>query len=430
MGQEAISNGMRPRSAVSAPVGWLGVVGLALWAVWCHHAGLDGPYAALAAVIAAGVPMVAWSVFVDKVHRNPSTGIDWSLRRPWGETIDTGLVKLAGLWATWGVIAVCYAVGRWYWFGSYAFAMFTLRALLPVLVVGSVPYVLWVERRLIEPRDGAWHFGRALMGQGWDDPAARQAIAGHARAWAVKGFFTAFMIQTLPGNWAAVMRVVPADWLRSSVALGDGLVGVMFMIDVTLATVGYLLTMRPLDSHIRSANPYAAAWMAALVCYPPFIMMNPGGPFDYSPGRVGYGYWLADYPVLQMLDAFALVALTGVYAWATLAFGLRFSNLTHRGILTNGPYAYSKHPAYLSKNLFWWLETMPFLATSGWADAARNTAILAIINGIYFWRAKTEERHLSADPAYRAYAAWMAEHGAVTRRLTPRWRKAELTRPA
>ena len=60
-----------------------------------------------------------------------------------------------------------------------------------------------------------------------------------------------------------------------------------------------------------------------------------------------------------------LVFLTAVYAWATVAFGFRFSNLTHRGILTHGPYAWTKHPAYVSKNLFWWCAVLPFLATSG-----------------------------------------------------------------
>ncbi|HBR82737.1 MAG TPA: protein-S-isoprenylcysteine methyltransferase, partial [Erythrobacter sp.] len=60
-----------------------------------------------------------------------------------------------------------------------------------------------------------------------------------------------------------------------------------------------------------------------------------------------------------------LVALTGVYAWATFAFGLRFSNLTYRGVLTNGPYRFTRHPAYVSKNLFWWAAVLPFLVTSG-----------------------------------------------------------------
>jgi protein-S-isoprenylcysteine O-methyltransferase Ste14 len=111
-----------------------------------------------------------------------------------------------------------------------------------------------------------------------------------------------------------------------------------------------------------------------------------------------------------------LVLLTGIYAWATVAFGLRFSNLTHRGILTHGPYRWSRHPAYLSKNLFWWFSSLPFLAVSGsLTDMVRNCALMAATNGIYYWRAKTEEKHLSADPNYREYWDWMERNGAVPR---------------
>ncbi|MDP9415955.1 MAG: DUF1295 domain-containing protein, partial [Pseudomonadota bacterium] len=113
---------------------------------------------------------------------------------------------------------------------------------------------------------------------------------------------------------------------------------------------------------------------------------------------------------------FFLVLLTGIYAWATVAFGIRFSNLTHRGILTHGPYAWTKHPAYVSKNLFWWAATLPFLATTGNpVDMIRNTALLAIISGVYYWRARTEERHLMADPAYRDYADWMERNAPLPR---------------
>jgi protein-S-isoprenylcysteine O-methyltransferase Ste14 len=190
----------------------------------------------------------------------------------------------------------------------------------------------------------------------------------------------------------------------------------MFMIDVSFATVGYALTMKPLDAHIRSANPYAAGWMAALICYPPFILMNQGGPLDYHPATADWAYWLDGSPFLLTLVALLLVLLTAVYALATVAFGPRFSNLTHRGILTHGPYAWSKHPAYLAKNLFWWLATLPFLATSGnVADMIRNTFLLAAVSGVYYWRARTEEKHLSADPAYRDYAEWMARNGPIPR---------------
>jgi hypothetical protein len=34
---------------------------------------------------------------------------------------------------------------------------------------------------------------------------------------------------------------------------------------------------------------------------------------------------------------------------------------------------------------------------------------------VYYWRARTEERHLGADPAYREYSAWMARNAVVPR---------------
>ncbi len=116
-----------------------------------------------------------------------------------------------------------------------------------------------------------------------------------------------------------------------------------------------------------------------------------------------------------------------------MAFGLRFSNLTNRGILTHGPYAFSRHPAYLSKNLFWWISTVPVLSTGSFVDAARATLLLGCVSGVYYWRAKTEERHLKLDPAYRDYFAWMDRNGPVPRlfdRVLGRKRDAPVALPA
>ncbi|MBU6253525.1 MAG: protein-S-isoprenylcysteine methyltransferase, partial [Alphaproteobacteria bacterium] len=89
---------------------------------------------------------------------------------------------------------------------------------------------------------------------------------------------------------------------------------------------------------------------------------------------------------------------------------------THRGIITHGPYAVTKHPAYVAKVLFWWLSVLPFCVTTGKpSDMIRNCAAMAGISGIYYWRAKTEEAHLSDDPIYRAYASWIAHHGLFAR---------------
>jgi len=404
----------RPRSAVSTGVGLAGLVGLFGWILIARHYGMDGPLSALTGVVCCGLPMVLWSLFVDKVHRNPSTGIDWSAPpRPIKDSIDISLVKIAGLWATWGAIAVVYCVGRWYWSGNYLFSMQVLSTVAPILAVVSVPYVIWIDRRLVEPRDGAYAFGQFLIGQGVPD---RTILHDHFRAWAVKGFFSAFMISIVPGAFGDLVREPLAAMTASPVMLVGWLITAMFVVDIAFATVGYVLTMKPLDSHIRSANPYAAGWMAALICYPPFIMMGDGGPLDYHPGTGEWSDWLAAYPAVIWVFGAVLVLLTGIYAWATVAFGLRFSNLTHRGILTHGPYAWTKHPAYLAKNAFWWLSTLPFLATTGsMIDAVRNTILMAAVSGVYYWRARTEEKHLGADPAYRAYAEWMDRHAPIPR---------------
>jgi protein-S-isoprenylcysteine O-methyltransferase Ste14 len=405
----------RPRSAVSHGVGIVGLIGLGVWVAVARGYGMEGPLAALCALLACGVPMVAWSLLVDRVHRNPSTGIDWSMRRPWREVTDISLAKITGLWAIWTAIACLYCIGRWYWDGNYLFAMQVLGiAALPLLFL-SVPYVLWLDRRLKEPRDAAWHFGRLIIGRS-RGVVDLEIVHDFLRSWAVKGFFLAFMLSIVPGNWADVIRAPAPEIAANPVQLIGWLIAIMFMVDVSFATVGYMLTCKPLDAHIRSANPYAAGWTAALICYPPFIMMNAGGPLDYHQGTAQWTHWLQDYPLGTVLMGIVLVALTAVYAWATVAFGIRFSNLTHRGILTHGPYAWTKHPAYVSKNIFWWLATLPFFATTGNpVDMVRNTAVLAMVTGIYYWRARTEERHLMADPAYREYAEWMERNGLLPR---------------
>ena len=425
------SLGQRPPSDVSAGVGLAGLAGLLGWLAVCrawpsiaYHLGLatpleplSGPCAALAAVLFSGTPMVLWSVLVDKVHRRPSTGIDWTRPRPLDEVVETSITKIAGLWATWAAIGFAYCVARWYWQGQYLFAMEVLgTAALPLFVL-SVPYVLWIDRVLVNPRDGAWHFGAMLVGREAWDP---EQVKIHWRAWAVKGFFCAFMISILPPGWAELTTVAPEAIFADPFAMTRWLTGLLFVVDVQIAMVGYLLTFKPLDSQIRSANPHLGGWLAALICYPPFILMGGGSPLDYHPGTADWTVWLANWPA-PLLWAWGamLVALTAIYAWATVAFGLRFSNLTWRGTLTNGPYRWTRHPAYLSKNLFWWLSTLPFLVTThNVNDAVRNTVLLALVSAVYYWRAKTEEAHLLAEDAkYREYHAWMEWAPTLTRAL-------------
>src|SRR3546814_16527578 len=92
---------------------------------------------------------------------------------------------------------------RYYWEGNYAFSMNLLETVAPWLLLVSVPYMLWLDRRMIEPRDGCWQFGSWLIAPG--QPVDTKAIGHHLRAWAVKGFFTAFTQFIAPGNLSALV---------------------------------------------------------------------------------------------------------------------------------------------------------------------------------------------------------------------------------
>ena len=434
----------RPVSDVSPTVGLLGIAGLFAWVLICRNwpelaatAGLEGPHerfsgpaAALIALIVTALPMVLYSVFVERVHLRPSTGLDWSegarRRFDWSRIA----LKVGALWATFAIIALFYWLARWYWSGGYGFAIGVLATLIVPIAIFTIPYIALVDRAMIEPRDATWHFGAFLTGlPGWK----REQVEKHARTWIIKGFFTAFMISILPFGFREVVLADFGEVASDPVLLGGLLIAGLFLIDVQIGTVGYILTMRPLDAHIRSGNPFLSGWVAALICYPPFVwgIIGNGLVLNYETDTAGWSYWFAGSGVLAWGWMAWLVLLTAVYAWATAVFGIRFSNLTYRGVITHGPYRWTRHPAYVSKNLFWWSSVLPFLVTSGsTGDAIRNTFCLLCVNAIYYWRARTEEAHLLAeDPKYAEYHAWMGQHGLITAplartqaALASRWR--------
>jgi protein-S-isoprenylcysteine O-methyltransferase Ste14 len=311
-------------------------------------------------------------------------------------------------------------IGIAYWaFPEYSFLRLTtanfyepfyfdLRRFGGVLAVTAVLYFWMVDGQMREPRDAYWQLGRVLLGHASD--ASRREIANHFLSWLVKAFFFPLMLVWLSGN---VREIVSFDFSKvaydnlSLYHYGNTL---FYGLDLLFCVVGYALSLRIFDSHIRTAEPTPFGWVVALFCYPPFY-----SNFERWYVAYGTGYefdaWLAPHLTIRWIWAGVILALVGIYVLATVVFGIRFSNLTHRGILTNGPYRFTKHPAYISKNLSWWLVSVPFLDRHDGAEAARHCVLLACVNMIYFLRAKTEERHLSRDPTYVAYALWMNEHG-------------------
>jgi hypothetical protein len=340
-----------------------------------------------------------------RVYLRPSTGVDFACDDPsWRRT----LTKYVGLLASVGLVGVAYWVIPQYRDGSFADYFDALRLVAIPWAILALPYFHFVDRHMREPHDGYWHMGSLVLLRFRD--VDRHAIAQHLLGWAIKGFFMALMWIFLCDDLRWLFLFDFGAIGRSFANAHEFFYRAIYLVDVGIGTLGYVMAFRITDTHIRSAEPTVLGWLVALACYPPFWSTV---THRYLPYDTGYPWttWLAYKPWLYALWGTGILVLSAIYVWATVIFAARFSNLTHRGIITNGPYRFTKHPAYIAKNLTWWMIALPFLPRDDWSDTLPRCAMLLAVNLIYFLRAKTEEWHLARDPEYVRYALWIERHG-------------------
>jgi protein-S-isoprenylcysteine O-methyltransferase Ste14 len=344
--------------------------------------------------------------FQQKVYLRSSTGLRFEQGSPsWSRT----LYKFGGLLASMGFIGLLYWVFPEYHSAFYDNYYQMLKIVIPVWILLALPYFYLFDRYMQQPHDGFWYIGKLMTMQ--TEEMDSKIISQHALGWLVKGFFLPLMFSYTCGDLGAFLTY-DITRLINFQSWYNFLYDSLYFIDVTFATMGYLISLRITDTHLRSVEPTMLGWWAALICYSPFWPLASERYFAYNNGYE-WGTWLSKNPVLYDLWGIGILTLAAIYAWATISFGVRFSNLTNRGIITNGPYRWTKHPAYVAKNLSWWMLYIPFIAQGRPDEAIRHCLQLLALNGIYMLRAKTEERHLSNDPEYVAYAAWMREHSIV-----------------
>jgi protein-S-isoprenylcysteine O-methyltransferase Ste14 len=274
------------------------------------------------------------------------------------------------------------------------------------LAIATFLYVVVTDLVAEEPDDYLHQVGRVVLMQDFREEDVLFAL----RLLAIKCFFLVLMFS---GGMAALSDLAdkPAWAFRPlSAAWFEGLLRLAFLLDTVLAAGGYIATFKLFGWHVRATETTALGWLVCLICYEPFFPAISHAFVPYGEGP-GWETVIREGSAVFILWSVATLFCTVIYVWATIAFGPRFSNLTHRGIITSGPYRFIKHPAYVSKNIAWWLFAAPGFIASGLAEGLARAGMLAIVSLIYFMRARAEERMLSRDPAYRDYAENVAAHG-------------------
>ena len=328
--------------------------------------------------------------------------------------LNRAAIKLTGAMA-----ALCAVLLAWIALPEYGRTAYNplfeaLPIILPLAPFAVAACLLFTEWRLGPAEDSAWHLGLFATGK-WekiDWAAARDGALG----WLVRGFF-------LPLNFCALAifigrfrgaeaEVFSAPWPRAHAIL-------MLMISAALAAAivpGYLFGARLTGTHIRKVDYSWFGWTVTMSCYPPLVYavfgqwLNFYPPDRGAPWNMPWAAALQPTPTLAFLLGGIALAIEILHYWGEAVFGLRSSNLSHRGIITNGPYRFCKHPVYLVKCLGWFLW-MPFLMGDTALDCLRLTLLWAGVCGVYMMRAWVEEKLLSPDPDYAAYALWIDRHG-------------------
>lgn len=328
----------------------------------------------------------------------------WKILRPacWTRIFYKELALLF----TFGVIGFFYWLFPIFRYNDFTWKYFPfLKEVLPYIVAGSLPYFWLMDKIDPETEDvyykigfGLAHFKKTVSGF---------ELGNYVRSWLVKAFWLSLMQPAMADKIGWLINY-DLDYMKDNpVEVFWTLNVACFFIDLAYASVGYLMNLKILNSQTRTAEPTLFGWFVAVMCYWPFWGML------FYPNFFAYetSNWLN---LLQTGSFFwwfcfvSIILLEFLYAMATVSAGIRFSNLTYRGLWNTGLYRYTKHPAYVFKNISWWLISLPFLRENA-SSAIRCCVFLAGVNLIYYLRAKTEERHLSHYPEYEAYALEMNE---------------------
>lgn len=282
---------------------------------------------------------------------------------------------------------------------AYEWYFLKIILLLPVLLLFLLFHLYIMDSRLGVQKDDYWSFGMALLKH-----KAWHAIEhGHFfRMLLLKAFFVPFMYLIIFQITATLLHTSLPQSARSWFYF-IFLLGLAF--DVVVAFIGYVFTGKMFNNSLLDVERRWEGWIFCLICYPPFNEFLRIIQHNVSLSSLN---WAGELNWLYYLWGGVLSASWVVYWWSTLAFGLRFSNLSWRGLVQSGPYYWTRHPAYLSKNIYWWLCLLPLLPSHPFWESLSLVLGLLATSLIYYGRAMAESRHCCQFADYVNYSQQVA----------------------
>jgi protein-S-isoprenylcysteine O-methyltransferase Ste14 len=295
---------------------------------------------------------------------------------------------------------------------------------LPYFALVLVPYILFTEWRLGAANDYAWHFGLLALGR-WKT-VDWISLRDGTLSMVIRAIFLPINFCTMVGSimpdmrhtrWETALDITPASFTLIAHAL--------YALLIIAILPGYIFSLRLLNTHTRAIDHSWLGWATLLICYKP-LHAGVVAWLKYHPlknalpaGTQAWAFLFHDNLTLMFLVGSGIVLSELIHWWGESILGIRSSNITHRGIITNGPFRLLRHPVYFGKCVGWFLIAMPMLMGDTALESLRLTMLFGFTCLIFYLRSIVEERLLSCDPDYVTYALWMDKHGLLS--FVGRW---------
>ncbi len=217
----------------------------------------------------------------------------------------------------------------------------------------------------------------------------------------MRGYFIPIMVAQVPWNMNNAIQLTGYAFTgQDTLSLLLWCVNFLWLIDVTNASLAYLIESRWLENRARSIDLTVIGWCVCLFCYEPLNNYT-GSALPFGPLLVTTNVQTLIVPTFGFLLVVKFIEslLLAIHIFVDVSLGPSVANITLRKLQTRGPYALVRHPGTTTKLIFW------FAISACYAGFWSLPYLLGFLGwgALYVGRALTEERHLRQFPEYRDY---------------------------
>lgn len=284
-----------------------------------------------------------------------------------------------------------------------------------VFIIPVSFFVIWATELILgEKRDGTYQFG--LLARGKVHEIDWTIFFDGVREWLLRCFFLLINFYASVFYLSNLRTYGLPDVNGNFVDFITRLDLAIFGMIVLAILPGYIFASRLIGTDLKKVDRTWFGWAINLSCYPPLNAAVFAGWVRYMPplevrtiynGVPAWAYNTLPDPILLYLVAGVIIFLALMHLWGEAILGIRAANMSSRGIITTGPFRFTRHPIYVSKCFQWAFLYLPVLSAVGFLNSLQSGILFLLVCAIYAGRALGEEKLLATDETYVRYAHYM-----------------------